>query len=61
VKGYPFEVALPDSGPITGGVVLSDHVKSLSWQARNSTLAGPASAEVIAEVKAKITALLQIA
>ena len=33
VKGYPFEVALPDGVPVTG-VVLSDQVKSLDWQAR---------------------------
>ena len=33
VKGYPFEVALPAGGKISG-VVLADHVKNLDWQAR---------------------------
>lgn len=34
-KGYPFEVPLGESGPVTG-VVLADQVKSLDWQARNA-------------------------
>ena len=38
VKGYPFEVHLPQGGNITG-VVLSDHIKSLDWRARNAGLA----------------------
>jgi len=33
-KGYPFEVSLPGGLPVTG-VVLSDHLRSLDWQARN--------------------------
>jgi len=33
VKGYPFEVPLPDGFPISG-VVLADHVKSADWAAR---------------------------
>jgi len=35
IKGYPFEVPLPD-GLKTTGAVLSDHVKSLSWGARDA-------------------------
>lgn len=35
IKGYPFEVLVPD-GYKVGGAVLSDHLKSLSWQARNA-------------------------
>lgn len=31
VKGYPFEVALPPAGKITG-VVLADQVRSLDWR-----------------------------
>src|SRR4051794_34807039 len=34
-KNYPFEVALPDGGAIVG-VILADHIKSLSWGARNA-------------------------
>ncbi len=33
VKGYPFEVAVPE-GLRVSGVVLSDQVKSLDWRAR---------------------------
>ena len=33
VKGYPFEVPLPESCSIDGAV-LSDQVKSLNWRAR---------------------------
>jgi len=35
VKGYPFEVQLPDGLPLEG-VVLSDQVKSLDWKARKA-------------------------
>lgn len=38
VKGYPFEVRLPDGLPVAG-VVLSDQVKSLDWRARGAELA----------------------
>jgi len=33
VKGYPFEVRLPEGLPATGAV-LSDQVKCLDWRAR---------------------------
>lgn len=56
IKGYPFEVALP-AGHRTGGVILADHVKSLSWVARIASLIAPCP-EVGAEVVAKILALL---
>jgi len=39
VKGYPFEVRL-DAGADAQGVVLSDQVKSLDWQARQATKRG---------------------
>lgn len=35
VKGYPFEVAVPQGLPVSG-VVLSDQVKSLDWKARKA-------------------------
>ena len=31
VKGYPFEVPLPDGGPVQG-VVLADQLRSLDWR-----------------------------
>jgi mRNA interferase MazF len=35
VKGYPFEVRVPDGLPVEG-VVLSDQAKSLDWRARGA-------------------------
>ena len=35
LKGYPFEVPLPEGLPIAG-VVLSDHLKSQDWRARRA-------------------------
>jgi len=50
VKGYPFEVPLPDGVPVTG-VVLADQVKSLDWIARQCSricvLPGPLVAQVL--------------
>lgn len=38
VKGYPFEVAVPEGLAVTG-VVLADQVKSLDWRVRRAELA----------------------
>ena len=35
IRGYPFEVAVPQGLPLSG-VVLSDQVKSLDWKARKA-------------------------
>ena len=55
-KGYPFEVAMP-AGHRVGGVVLADHVKSLSWKARRAEFIAKCP-EVAEEIVAKIGALL---
>ncbi len=55
-KGYPFEVALPDDGKVTG-VVLSDHVKSLDWNARRVEFAEAAPIDVVTDVREKLRAL----
>ena len=36
VKGYPFEVNIPDKLEIKG-VILSDQIKSLDWKIRKAT------------------------
>jgi mRNA interferase MazF len=59
-KGYPFEVVIPPGHAVTG-VVLSDQVKSLSWERRGAALRCPAPTRVTSETKGKIKALLQIA
>lgn len=58
IKGYPFEVKLPDDFPING-VVLCDQVKSLDWFARKARLAGKLPSEIMDEVPAKALALLR--
>jgi mRNA interferase MazF len=56
---YPFKVLLPEGLPI-GGAVLADQVKSIDRAARQLQVAGPAPEAVVAEVRAKIAALLGI-
>jgi mRNA interferase MazF len=57
VKGYPFEVAIPPRGTITG-VVLADHVKNLDWHARRVAFESKAPAAVVAEVRERLRPLL---
>jgi mRNA interferase MazF len=56
-KGYPFEVRLPDGLPVSG-VVLSDHVRSADWQARDAEVIDRVPAEVLDEVRAKLRPLV---
>jgi mRNA interferase MazF len=55
VKGYVFEVAVSRKPP---SVVLADQIKSLDWRARRAVRKGSAEPSVLAEVRAKIKALL---
>ena len=57
IKGYPFEVPLSESGTARGAV-LSDQVKSLDWRARKAARFDRASEDVVAEVTARILALV---
>ncbi len=57
VKGYPFEVLLPDGLPVTG-VILTDQVKSLDWRVREAELACRLPREVVIEALQKLRALL---
>ena len=59
VKGYPFEVEIPDVLPISG-VILSDQVKIMDWRARNAEQICSLSPAVIVEVLGKLRTLLQI-
>ncbi|MDP2718539.1 MAG: endoribonuclease MazF [Dehalococcoidia bacterium] len=58
VKGYPFEVLLPEGMPIAGAI-LSDQVKSLEWRVRNAELICALPAETISEVRQKLVTLLE--
>ncbi len=59
VKGYPFEVALPE-GEAIAGVVLADHARSVDWQERRAELIGRLPEPTVQEVTAKLVALISV-
>jgi mRNA interferase MazF len=58
VKGYPFEVTIPDGLPVSG-VVLSDQVKSLDWKARNAEKACSLQRETMSKVLKRVMVLIE--
>lgn len=57
IKGYPFEVLLPEGLPISGAI-LSDQVKSLDWNARRAEYSCTAPESVTMEVLGKLETLI---
>ena len=57
VKGYPFEVLLPE-GLGVEGAILSDQIKSLDWRVRKARRIGSLPADVLQETVGKILALV---
>ncbi|WP_293902532.1 endoribonuclease MazF [Phenylobacterium sp.] len=57
IKGYIFEVVVSRTPP---SVLLADQLKSLDWRARGAVRKGAVPANVLAEVQAKIKALLRL-
>lgn len=57
VKGYPFEVRVPE-GLRVSGVVLSDQVRSLDWRARKAESLERVPASVLHEVLQKLGTLV---
>ena len=55
IKSYPFEVRISGTVP---SVVLSDQIKSVDWRVRKAKRKGKVSAEELADVRAKIRALI---
>jgi mRNA interferase MazF len=55
IKIYPFEVLIAGT---PASVVLADQIKSLDWRIRRAKRKGAVSAEELAEVRAKILALI---
>lgn len=53
VKGYPFEVVLPEAG-----VVLADQLRSLDWRSRDAELITKAPTAVVERVLQLVGALL---
>jgi len=58
IKGYPFEVLLPD-GCSVGGVVLSDQLKSLDWRTGKAKFIERISLDLMAMVTARVLPLLE--
>lgn len=58
VKGYPFEVAIPEGFPVQG-VILSDQLKSLDWRSRRADFIRALPGSVAQDVLKKVVALLR--
>ncbi|WP_186698289.1 endoribonuclease MazF [Cyanobium sp. NS01] len=58
IKGYPFEVLLPD-GYSVSGVVLSDQLKCLDWRTRKAKFIERISLDVMEMVTARVLPLLE--
>jgi len=59
VKGYPFEVMIPDGYKVTGAV-LSDQVKNLDWKMRRVSRICKLDEATVKDVLKKLIVLLQI-
>jgi mRNA interferase MazF len=57
VKGYPFEVVLPEKYKVSGAI-LSDQIKSLDWRVRKAKWIAGVPKDVLDEALAKIHTLL---
>ena len=57
VKGYPFEVLVPDDIPVKGAI-LSDQVKNLDWRERRAEFICKLPQQIMHEVMDKLHALL---
>jgi mRNA interferase MazF len=58
VKGYPFEVLIPD-GLEVNGAILSDQVKSLDWKARKAEFSCKLPSPSYNEVVEKLSTLIR--
>lgn len=57
VKGYPFEVLIPEGLPVKG-VILSDQAKSLDWRARQAEFICVLPDQIISSVLQKFGTLV---
>jgi mRNA interferase MazF len=57
IKGYPFEVVIAGE---PHSAVLADQVKNLHWRKRRASRKGTVSAAELADVRAKIRALIGV-
>ncbi len=59
IKGYPFEVRIPD-GLKASGAVLSDQVKSMDWRVRGASFLCHVPERIVQEVLNKVGTLLDL-
>ncbi|MFQ5709188.1 MAG: type II toxin-antitoxin system PemK/MazF family toxin, partial [bacterium] len=59
IKGYPFEVVMPEGLEVTGAV-LSDQVKCLDWKARRAEFMGKLPFRVTKQVLKKLNTLIRV-
>jgi mRNA interferase MazF len=57
IKGYPFEVLLPEGLPVAGAI-LSDQVKNLDWRAGNAELICALPNDTVTETLHKLNTLV---
>ena len=57
IKGYPFEVLMPDGLPVNG-VILADQIKSLDWRVRDAEWICTLPSRGVVEVLQKLGTLL---
>jgi mRNA interferase MazF len=57
VKSYPFEAKIPPELGVTG-VILSDQVRSLDWEARGAEYSSTLPEDIVSEVIDKIRVLI---
>ena len=57
IKGYPFEVLMPDGLPVSG-VILADQIKNLDWRVRDAEWICTLPPRVVVEVLQKLGTLL---
>jgi mRNA interferase MazF len=57
IKGYPFEVRLPENLQVNG-VVLADQAKSVDWRARDAKKVDECPRPIMAEVLSKLLVVL---
>jgi mRNA interferase MazF len=57
IKGYPFEVVIPSGLPVNGAILV-DQLKTVDWKSRTVRHLGKCPKSSLAEVAAKLRALL---
>ena len=59
IKGYPFEVSVPDGQKIQG-VILADQLKNFEWRSREAKFVEKMPVQITEEVIDRIATLLEI-